>query len=487
MSASPSHQEDSVRTIRTMSLGTLWRMLRYPFILLSLAIVPRLMGDVDYGRYAYFISLFVILNACTDLGFLQIFGRFIPESEATGDRHQTLRLLYGLLAFGLLLAVLLALGVWVTYLFYPWGDLSLHWISILCVLLILTRIEGTFFNFIYGMNQIARFSAKEMLRSAMTLGLVVLFYHWYGLTGAFWALAANELLLALIGGYWIRAFLAPQKVNLSCAALRPYVVFGVGFFVPALLLGLLQRAGNIFVHAWSGAPEHVAYYDIANQYLLLTTTFIGLILQTLLPSLAKWQVTNRQETMERWQRVVMAYCAVLGFLSVNALMWLGEPLVRIWLGNTFAPVVQNAKVISLAIVPALIAYAGMNYALLEKKARTYVASVGTAMVVMTLSALVLVPRYDALGASLATVLGYWGMGMVFLFSYRAHFRKTLNLFWVAVGVAALFSLGYLWPLPDGAAAVAFVLTSLAYLLVLMPFKVVSVREGLRILNALRRR
>jgi O-antigen/teichoic acid export membrane protein len=475
VSTSP-HQEQTRQTIRTMSLGTVWRILRYPFILISLAVIPRLMGDVDYGIYAYFISLYVILNACTDIGFLQIFGRFVPECEAANDRARTIGLLRGLFGFGLLLAALMAIGVSISYLVNPWTELPLQAVAILSLLLILTRVEGTFFNFIYGMNQIARFSAKEMLRSAITLVLVVLFYRWFGLLGAFWALAVNELILALIGGVWAKSSITIKSRRFTLAELKPYILFGVGFFFPALLLGLLQRVGNVLVQAWSGKPEQVAYYDIANQYLLLTATFIGLILQTLLPSLAKLKVTNQHAAMERWQRVVMAYCAALGFLSINALMWLGEPLILIWLGETFHPVVENAKIVSLAIIPALIAYAGMNYALLEKTARTYVTSVGVAMILMVGVSFWLVPANGATGAAWATVVAYWGMGLVFLFRYYAHFRATLDLFWLAVIIGALFSALYLLPVGYLASLFMFGLSSVGFILMLLLFKVISLQD-----------
>lgn len=480
-----TEHESARRTIRTMSLGTVWRLLRHPFILLSLAIVPRLMGDTDYGRYAYFVSLFGILNVCTDIGFLQIFGRFVPECEATNNRARTIGLLYGLFGFGLLLAILMAVGTVVSYLVFSWTDLPLHAVAILSLMLVLTRVEGTFFNFIYGMNQIARFSAKEMFRSAITLALVVLFYRLFGLIGAFWALAVNEIILSVIGGLWTGTSMTVERQRLTAAELKPYILFGLGFFVPALLLGLLQRSGNVLVHAWSGVPEEVAYYDIANQYLLLTSTFIGLILQTLLPSLAKLKVTNQNMTMERWQRLAMAYCAVLGFLSINALMWIGKPLILIWLGEEFRPVVSNARIISLAIVPSIIAYAGMNYALLEKTARTYVMGVGAAMVLMAGAAYGLVPSFGAAGAAWATVLGYTGMSAVFLYRYRDHFRATLGQFAKSVGIGLLFAPTYLLDVGPAAGAALFIATSLLYFGLLAAIGVIALGDIKKVLAAVK--
>ena len=91
------HNSDTHHTIRTVSVGTGWRVLRYPFILLSMAIIPRAMGDQVYGQYAFFMSVFIMFDCLTDLGTTQIFGRFVPECEASGERGRASRLLHAVL------------------------------------------------------------------------------------------------------------------------------------------------------------------------------------------------------------------------------------------------------------------------------------------------------------------------------------------------------------------------------------------------------
>lgn len=469
-----------------MSVGAVWRLLRYPFILLSLAIVPRLMGETDYGAYAYFVSLFVMLNAATDFGYLQVFGRFIPEAETSGNHAYAAGLTRGLLLFGLALAGGLALVLVLSYWIHPWGHLPSGGILALAVALILTRVEGTLFNLLYGMNHIARFSAKEALRSACTLVLVVTLYEGFGLKGAFWGLVLNELLLSFLGWHWTRVWFGVKTCPLPWSVLRTYVVFGLGFFFPALLMHVLQRAGNLFTKWWGGGPEQVAHYDIANQFLLLASMFIGLVLQTLLPSLTKLKVTDQVDTMVRWERVVMTYCFVLAFLGVNALVWLGEPLVLFWLGDSYAPAVQHAKVVALAIWPTLIAYAGMNYALLDKSARVYTAAVGAAAVVMTVLSAWWAPRHGASGVAWATVAAYWMMGGVFLLAHREQFGRILGPASGAALAALIMALSYRINV-DGlyGAIVMFMVTSSGYVLLLFACRFLSMNDVRKIIVAMR--
>lgn len=481
-----SARHDTHSTVRTVSLGTMWRVLRYPFILLTVAIIPRLMGDTDYGKYAYFMSVFVILDICTDLGFLQIFGRFVPECEASGDHARTRGLFHGILAYGMLLAVALSIGLFVFTRVRPIQSLTTHWLIILVCMLLLTRLEGTFFSFLYGMNHIARFSAKEVLRSGVTLLLVIAFYWRFGLTGALWALVANEVILTAVGAWWTREFLFHPGRGFDARALKPYALFGVTFYIPAFFFGMLQRSGNVFVQSLTQSPEAVAYYDIANQFLLLTATFLGLIIQTLLPALTKLHIRSEQDTIQRWQRVVMTYCAIVAFLAFNALMWLGEPLIRAWLGDSFAPVMPNARIIAAAMIPVLIAYAGMNYALLDKAPGVYTAGVAAGLGMMAVSCIVLVPRMGSAGGAWATVLGYTALGLVFLVHYRARFREVLRHFWVAVAVGLCFLPVYRIEAGLVHSALWFAGTSVLYCAVLIALRVIRWSDAQKIRDAFKR-
>ncbi len=481
-----AEREDLHQTIRTMSLGALWRVLRYPFILFSMVFIPRMMGDSDYGSYAYFISLFVILDMVTDLGFQQIFGRFVPECNARGDRRGLRGLLHGMLAFGVGLAVLLVVALFFVYTFRPRETFSLQWIVLLSLILLLTRIEGTLFSLLYGLNQIARFSFKEVLRSASTLVLVLVLYHFFGLKGALWGLVGNEIILCLVSMLWTRAFLFQESGRIRFSAMKPYLVFGVGFYVPALFYGLLQRSGNVFVKLLTQSAEDVAYYDVANQYLLLTLTFMGLIFQTLLPALTKLHIGNDPETIDRWQRTIMTYCAVLAFFSFNALMWLGEPVIVLCLGDTFRPVTGNARIISLAVVPGLIAYSGMNYALLHRAPGVYIRAVIAGTVAMSTVSLLSIPRWQAAGAAWATVAGYTALGLVFLVHYAGYFRIILRQFWMALALAVLFLPLYRIDASDRQAVAWFAVSSALYSVLLVVLRIARWSDLQKILRAFQR-
>lgn len=447
MSSSPSTERSELHrtTVRTVSVGTLWRILRFPFVLLSLTVIPRLMGDADYGRYVYYMSIYLILDMLTDFGFLQMFGRFLPEGTAALEDPSSRALMEGSLIYGTLLPI----GAWLLFglagwLHPAWAFAPTPYL-LLGLTLVFNRIAGTLFLILYGRNQIGLYSAREVLRSTFTFLLVWGLFLSFGLTGAFAGLLFNEIALTLIGLYWTRQWIFRRWTALRFRDFAPFLVFGLTFFLPALLYGLMQRAGNVLVQGISGSSEQVAYYDVANQFLLLTATFLGLILSTLIPALGALHARGDTASIARWQGRIAAYCAMALVLSLYALLGLGETAIALCLGTEFLPVFKNALIMTLATPAILVATVGMNYALLEKRPVVYLQAVAGGALAMTAVGLLLIPRHQSAGACWATVIGYAAMAAVFAYHYRTPFRSIFPAFGRIIAAGLIPAAAFLHP------------------------------------------
>jgi O-antigen/teichoic acid export membrane protein len=411
-------------TIRSVSLGTVWRACRYPFVVLSAVVIPKLMGDKIYGDYALFMTVYLLLDVITDVGVTQTFGRFIPELKAKSD-DKVSELLHSMLFYGVIITLLVIIfGEGGIYLFGEAEyDLSL-WM-LLALLLIVTKVEGSLFAFIYGCNDIARYSLKELIRSAATFVLVALGFIWFGLRGALWALLASELCLLAAAFFWSRRSLLTHIRIMPPRHFLEYLSFGARFYVPMMLFSFLQRSGNVFVKRLTGSSEEVAYFDISNQYLLLTATYLGMIITTLLPSATAMHLRDEHDRIVEWHSRVMGWCGIVIVLTVNALALVGQDILALVLGNEFAPVYPSAMVISIALPAVLVGYAGTNFALLEKSMRAYLAGVIAGLAVMALVCMLLVPSMGAVGAAWGSVAGYSVLALVFIIRYMSEFSRIL--------------------------------------------------------------
>ncbi len=480
-----AHERDTRHTIRTVSLGTFWRVFRYPFILLSVGVIPRLMGDEVYGRYAFFVSVYVVLEYFSDIGITQIFGRFIPDFEANGEQPRTNRLFRGFLVYGVtlslvLVAVMLGLSRWRSFDSFP-----PIWFLIMALQLIFSQVQGILFAFLYGTNQIARYSAKEVMRSAFTFFLVLGLYLAFGLTGALCGLVVNEMIITGIGIHWTRTRLFGAWQPIRFRDFKPYFLFGLRFYIPVFLFGAMPRIGNVYVRWLTHSDEQVAYFDIANQFLLLTATFLGLILSTLIPSLSALYSKDRHDTIDDYHRQALTYCGVAVFLACNALGWLGRDAVALVLGPSFAPVFGNAMILVPAIFPSLLAYVGVNYTILKKQPKVYALAVIAGFTTLTVACLMLIPRFASAGAAAATVLGYAAMAAVFCTAYRRHMRAIAGPF-VKVALLGLpFVPLYRFHLPLALSLPACILSAVAYLAALYLFRLIRVADLKDVIHAFR--
>ena len=474
-SRDPLTHGDGHSTLKKISSGAILRLLRYPFVALSMLLIPRMMGDTEYGRYAYYLAIFMILDLFMDVGFIHIFSRFVPECLAHENKREAQRILHTTFFFGLglTLSVLTVLFCIRASGFIP--DFPAHWYVMLALQLLFTQTEGILYSFILSLNMIERYSLKEIYRSAFTFSFILLFYWLFGMTGALWGLVLNAFLLALIAMYWSRDYLFTKPAPFQFSFVKPYLLFGLRFYLPAFLFGLMLRSGNVFVQRCTGSPEQVAYYDVANQFLILISTFLGLIISTLMPSLTQLNTRNEMQRIQEWQNRALLFCTMIAIFSFLTLLWMGKFVITHAFGHEYAPVYANALVGTVAMVPILFMYVGVNYSLLEKKSRIYFQAVAGGMACMAAGAILLTPHLGALGTMTATLLGYLLVGAVFAIHYRTLFLPVVKpyLLMLIPAIALFATHHYLATTTLLASVIGWLLSSLVFTLWLCLFRIVQ--------------
>src|SRR4030095_10778961 len=70
---------EAILTTKNLVSVALFKVAQYPFLLLYMITIPRMMGPELYGQYALLVSIIAIVPAWTDLGMTKIYGRFVPE------------------------------------------------------------------------------------------------------------------------------------------------------------------------------------------------------------------------------------------------------------------------------------------------------------------------------------------------------------------------------------------------------------------------
>ena len=476
-----SAKHSAQNTLRTVSLGTLWRTLRYPFLLLYMAVIPPMMGADMYGQFAVFMSIFGICEAFTWLGNQQVFGRYLPEKERKGE-SEVRKLLHGVMIYGIIVTVIVIIVATLTLkLVKP--SFSFEWMLILALILLFGKLQGTLFAFLYGKNHIAQFSVQYVVRSAATFLLIVGLYHLFGLSGALWALVIAEVILFAMALWWTRREFFTWDKNFALKPYFSYLIFGLRFYIPAVLFIMIQRSGNLFIKSITSSAEEVSCFDIANQFLILTFNFLNLILATLVPSLTALHLDEKHDEIRQWQRNALVYCGVIIFLAFNALALIGRPLLSAWYGPSFVSVFPNAVIIACGLIPLLIASVGMNYSVLKKEPGVYAISMLGGMIVMTIMSYVLIPSMKSIGAAWATVIAYSTCALILYIRYRDLFKGILKDYFLVLLTGCLFIPLYLWDFTLVHGIVVFIFTSAMYVVLITIFKLVRLEHVRKMLKS----
>ena len=429
-------KSDTAGTLRTLGMGVAWQALRYPFLLLGMVVVPRIMGVTTYGRFALFMSVFLIAESFTGLGNVQVFGRFTPAGGADVRAERT-RFLHGMLFYGLVLAVLVAAAALAVLAAVRPGGFPMEWALVLTPILLLGKTQGTLFSFLYGLNQIGRFAARDFLRSVFNVVLVIGMYLAFGLAGALWALALNEALLALVAATWAAPYLFRPVRAAPLREFWPYLAFGLSFYLPAFLRGVLQRAGTLMVGSLTQSPEQTSFFDVGNQFIGFAGTFLGMVMMNLVPHLRGLHDASEGAEAGRWMRLALTYCGIAAGLGFLALVLFGRPAIAAVLGPDFSGAYANAVVAALSLGPLLLVQAGMNLSVLHKSPGAYVAAVVAGVCVMLAGCAVLVPRLGSIGASCAVVAGNAVSGLLLTLRFRRELLPASAGMFTAVGLSLL--------------------------------------------------
>ncbi len=391
-------------TARNMSVVLLLKLAQYPFLVLSVLLIPRMMGPYTYGEYALILSVVVMMASATELGLGEICGRFVPNLELRGDPHLLQQFTTGLLAAKVTLDVLVAgpvfLLLWAAY-----GDrFPVAYFLLAISILIVQDLGSVPYGLMFGLNRLKLYALRLPLRRALTLVLVIVLYHYFGLYGAIVSTLLVEGILTGLNLFWARHFLRLQYFRVDMAYLKPYLMFGFVFFVSSGVTTVWQRAGNPLVAYLTGDSREVALFDIPNQIFLITTAFLLVTIGYLVPIFMHLLAKGKEQKLVTWSNLLLKYVFALSTLMVGGFLISGQELIPVMIGREFSAIYPNAVILMMGIFPMIVVQLGYVFCVVYNEAWKYLCALVCALITFVPATLVLVPHLASMGASLAMLM-----------------------------------------------------------------------------------
>lgn len=376
-------------------------------------ILARALGPEGRGQLALLLLIPIMIGSLGDLGVGQssvylLAGKRVPLS----------RVVTGVMIVAVLLSAV-AIGVALVVFSFTRGSVfqgiqPLHFYMIVSAVpawLLLKYVV----NIYRGIGRPLSYNLVNFLEPVTYLILIGLLFAFGASVGnAVIARIATLLLIAALA-FWLLRLHAPGQVRPDFDADTVKGLASNGAQISAMLaMGFLnRRIALFFVNGFLGNTE-VGYYVMAltlAEVLWILPDSVGVVL---FPKISASTPEDAAKITARTSRYVLLL-GVAGALVVAAL---AKPTVTVLYGGEFAPAVTPL----LILLPGIVAFSlhKVIWRYLMGRGRTLLStySRASALVITVGLSLILIPRFGAEGAALATSLSYGAAAAIMLLVFR---------------------------------------------------------------------
>jgi len=456
--------------------------------LLFVAFVPRALGAEVYGQLAFAFALITLLQMVGELGYQEIFSRFLPEVRRGQGEAGVFALVRSLFAVRVVVGLALALVAFLV------ARLAVPWLTTAQAALIagsvLARVWAMGpFPLLLGLGQTLKWSVETTWRQIVITGLILVIVRAPSLTLALAAMTLHEAVFLALGVWWTRSYLRPgdwRLPNLQ-SPFSAYLKFGFTFSLANFALVFLFRISPIAVETFTGSHPQTGYFDLAQGALLLIYTLLGQVAYAFVPILTQLHLAQQPAEAHAWLGRVVRYSAMLAALAAGGMWAVAEPVAPLLFGEGFSAAAEAIRMMAFGLLPVPVAWAGVLLSAVDKRPRRklWAALLGVAAF---FAAVPFVRGDGAAGFALAfalALLGYAvGFGRGALEALRAGGRG-----WVMATLGALLFVPLVFSrfasLPLALSAWAGL--ALVYTLVMLATRAAALGEVRAVLSAFRRR
>ena len=458
-----------VRQIAAFALGPIGSA---ALSLMTVPLIAWLCAPEDIGRFA---MLNVLISFCALLFGVGLDQAFVREYHESSDRAQLLKtcMMPGLCLVGLVLSVCLLVPGFLSRLLFSLDSQPVSFMLAVCVVTSFIAIYLS--NLVRMQEKWFLLSLSQILPKAMYLLIVGIYLLCKSKIDLQYLVAAQTAALSatMLFFVWVARDILQQasRVKIDYQKLRQALKFGAPLILSGVFFWGLTSLDKVFLRSMSSYTE-LALYSVSVSFAGVALIFQGIFSTVWAPQVYKWAAENVEP-----ERIYQVTEHVLAFIVVLF------PLMGMfsWAVTYFVPrAYYNAQY----LLPLCMCYP-LFYTLSETTVvgigitRKTVYAMYAALVALAVNGLcnfLLVPRFGAGGAAIATATAFW----IFLlcrteFSDRVWIRSPRKKLFLMTGTSLLISIGFSIYGPANRAFFAviwsvFLLYSFfSYRLILIPF------------------
>lgn len=219
-------------------------------------------------------------------------------------------------------------------------------------------------------------------------------------------------------------YVTPKKV---ISHIKPSLLL----LVPILAMNIYRTMDKVMVGIFSGMDE-TGLYEYAEKFINCLMSFFASLGTVMLPRISNLLAHNKNDTVAKYISNSMCFFIFLGCGMCFGVSAIADSLIPILYGENFAGSIILLKLLAITLI--FIAWGNVirtQYVIPSKRDNIYIGSILTGALVNLIANLILIPRYDAVGACIGTILAEFSV-VVFQFirlhrdlPYLQYLKNTL--------------------------------------------------------------
>lgn len=401
---------------RRIGINTLWllfgRLGTYGLMVLFTLIIARRLSEVGLGAYAFMTSVIFLGNIMTTFGTDMLIIREVASKE-------DLSLVPASILMQLILAALFTFSI---LLIAPRIPNQSHEVvqalKIYSLALFPMAFYTVFSSVLRGYQRMNAFLWLNLAAASLQTSLAWIFVHpRASLVTLAWILLGTQVAVALMATwvclYQIRALRYVWRI--PCPSIRHLLHVAAPIALLALLKVVYQKLGIYMLSTLSGAAV-TGWFSAALR--LVEASQIGHIalLGALFPVMA--QAGSGQRDKSPIPAIVLTatwrLLLILGIAAAGILFLLAPALVNHLFGSNFAPAIPSLRLLAGTMVPFSLNIYLASRLLAAGQERKVACTFALSLALLAVMNAWLIPRWDYMGASLATLIAEIVQSGIFL-------------------------------------------------------------------------
>ena len=409
------------RIVKNISVTGLAQVLTSLMAFVLFIYLARILGEADFGKYSFSISLTTLLATLTDLGVNQLLVREIARDKDLSENYINnaiiLTMPLGVITLTIvpLISWLLSLSKEMTILLYLFGFYN-----------VLLTISGTYLSLFQAWERMEYVAIFQIIERSVTvtLGLAVLFMGYGVFAVALVYVAAGVLDILIAASISFKRFVRPSfkfDPALQWRLLVEGLPFGLNslfamffFKIDTVLLGILRDDVAVGIY-------NAAYNPLLNLSMIIA----GMVSSAVYPVMSR-QFTNGGDILENFTMVSSKYLSIISFPIATGCLILADRFISLFYGGGYTASIIAFQILSLFIPIRLVSTITGTLLSSINRQGFRMLSVGLSATLNIILNIILIPLYSYIGASIATVMSELFLYMLFL-HYIGRYYKPVNV------------------------------------------------------------